>query len=611
MARVRRKRDLETKILVRLTLCGGLVLGGLALAMHLANARAATRQHIPANPITMVRELVRGQLDWPAPATTIVLIELAVLAFVALLLRIVLKWRARGRLAIDDKAWFMATGKELLPVTEEYARERAEALGMRLGRGDAPGIPIGAAVAGGRTLYGTYQDLHLDIWGPSQGKTTARVIPAILTAIGPVLVTSSKREVVDATCDVRAQKGSPVFIFDPQGIAHGSANSSEDATRHWFWDPLAWVDVRQSGCELRAARLAGHFADAEAGTAARGYFEIEAEDLLAGLFLAAAAGSRPITQVWEWVTNARDTEPIELLRYAELHRAASALAASYHLDIRQQSGIFGTAKQMLRCLQYPEFHPWVTRGEDRRQFDELEFLESNGTLYSLSIEERGSAAPLVSALIEAVLDVADRRASRSAGGRLAIPLLAVLDDAANVVRWHDFPQRYSRYASRGIILMTMLQSWAQGVRRWGPDGMNELWSAATIKVLGGGVDDVPFLRDRVEGIGSHEVQSRSMNLSTRGLGYSTSISSENTLGVAELRALPRGRAVLFAAGVPPALIRTVPWWDGEYAGAVRDSLEARGPFRTRATIADLIGSSSLTKSSAAAEPSRIEEVRPL
>ena len=43
--------------------------------------------------------------------------------------------------------------------------------------------------------------------------------------------------------------------------------------------------------------------------------------------------------------------------------------------------------------------------------------------------------------------------------------------------------------------MTMLQSWSRGVHVWGREGMRKLWSAATIKLYGGGVSEVDFLHD--------------------------------------------------------------------------------------------------------------------
>ncbi|MBF6435838.1 type IV secretory system conjugative DNA transfer family protein [Nocardia cyriacigeorgica] len=586
----------------------GAVLATLWLALHLGNLLAVTRQDIPVNPIEIVAGLIRGKLHWPRGATVILLLVIATAIAVVVIRRRLQARRNKGRLGVDDKADVMGNGSAIASLTEAGVREKAKQLGVRLGYDDAPGVPIGIGVADGVMLYGSYEDLHLDIWGPRQGKSTSRVIPAILTAIGPVLATSNKRDVVDATRDVRAAKGSPTFVFDPQGVA------GEEAS--WYWDPLGWVDARHEGCEMRAARLAGHFADGDDGSDAKtdAFFDPEAEDLLAGLFLAAAVGGKPITQVWEWVTNPGNIEPIQLLRDTGHDFTASGLASQYNTDDRTRSGIFGTAKKMVRCLKLTNVHPWVTPGGSRQQFDELDFIERNGTLYSLSLEGRGSASPLVSALTEAVIDIAMRKAARSAGGRLPIPLLAVLDEAANVVRWKDLPKQYSHFGSRGIVVMTVLQSWAQGVRCWGEAGMNALWSAANIKVLGSGVDDTNFLRERSEAIGEHSSISASVSESKGSKSYSRSLGSSKTFTVQALATLPRGRVIVFPSGAPPVLVRTVPWWEGDYAAAVQQSIEQHDPQR-KTVITDLIPAPSLSKAVPSAEPGagsgQIEEVRPL
>lgn len=588
------------------------VLGTLWIALQLGNQMSATPQDFPINPIEIVAGLARGRFTWPTASTVIVLLVLLTVVAIILVRRQLRKRQSKGALPVDEKAQYMGSGGAIYGLTEAGVREKAEQLGMRLGYDDAPGVPLGIGVADGVMLYGSYEDLHLDIWGPRQGKSTSRVIPAILSAIGPVLATSNKRDVVDATRDVRESKGSPTFVFDPQGVA--------DESPSWYWNPLAWVDAGREGCEMRAQRLAGHFADAdnggESGKSDDNFFDPEAEDLLAALFLAAAVAQRPITQVWGWVTNPVDTEPIELLRGVRHDFIASGLAMQYNADPRTRSGIFGTAKKMVRCLQLSNVHNWILPGSDpvtgqtRRQFDELEFIERNGTLYCLSLEGRGSAAPLVSALTEAVIDVAMRKASRSRGGRLPIPLLAVLDEAANVVRWKDLPKQYSHFGSRGIVVMTVLQSWAQGARCWGEAGMSALWSAANIKVLGPGVDDMNFLRDRSEAIGEYDAISQSVSESKGGKSYSRSLSSSKTFSVNALTTLPRGRAIVFTSGQPAVLLRTVPWWEGEYSADVKKSIAQHDPQR-KTEITDLFGSPSLTKAEPPQEYGQVEEVRPL
>jgi type IV secretory pathway TraG/TraD family ATPase VirD4 len=181
-----------------------------------------------------------------------------------------------------------------------------------------------------------------------------------------------------------------------------------------------------------------------------------------------------------------------------------------------------------------------------------------------------------------------REANRSAGGRLPVPLLAVLDEAANVVRWRDLPKQYSHFGSRGIVVMTMLQSWAQGVRAWGADGMNALWAAANIRVIGSGVDDTMFLRERSEAIGDYDSISKSTSYSSTSRSYSASLGSSRTLSLSELVGLPRGRAVVFPAGGKAAMVRTVPWWDGEYKEHVEASIANHLPGMRPTTIDDLV-----------------------
>ncbi|MBH0774947.1 type IV secretory system conjugative DNA transfer family protein [Nocardia bovistercoris] len=559
---------------------GFAVFGTLYIALHLGSIFTTPRQKIPLNPIDILARMVRGDLHWPIASTVLVLLVIAAVIGYLVLRRRAATRATIGRLPVDDKADVMGNGGAIASLTESGVRDKARQLGIRLGSEDTPGVPIGIGVADGQMLYGSYEDLHIDIWGPRQGKSTSRVIPAILTAIGPVLATSNKRDVVDATRDVRAEKGSPTFVFDPQGVA------AEEPT--WYWDPLKWVDPSSPGYEMRAARLAGHFADSDDGSDAKGdaFFDPEGEDLLAGLFLAAAVKNHPITKVWEWVTHPTDETPIAVLRAAGHEFSADGLAGQYHADERTRSGVFSTAKKMVRCLKLTNVHDWVTPGTTtlasghqvrRGLFDELQFIEANGTLYSLSLEGRGSAAPLVSALTEAVIDVAMRKASRSRGGRLEIPLLAVLDEAANVVRWKDLPKQYSHFGSRGIVVMTVLQSWAQGARCWGDDGMSALWSAANIKVLGSGVDDTNFLRDRSEALGEYDAISQSVSESSSGKSYSRSLGSSKTFSVNGLATLPRGRVIVFSSGAPPVLVRTVAWWESEYAADVERSIAKHDP----------------------------------
>ena len=539
----------------------------LNVAVRLGHQLDGTGVELSSNPFAFTLGVVMGRVPWPASATWIVIVLLAiVLALVVLAIIGVVRYR-KGRTRVDRASSYMGRGKDV----EGLSKRNAQAQATRLGVTGSLGVPIGKTL-GQMPLYGTWEDMHIDIWGPRTGKTTSRAVPAILEAPGGVLVTSNKRDVVDATRDVRAEAG-PVWVFDPQGIA------LENPT--WWWNPLSYVTD-----EVRAAKLADHFASGsrDPGAKTDAYFDPAGQDLLAGLLLAAALDSRPITDVYGWLTRPTEEEPIGILRRGGYDLTADQVRGVITAPEKQRGGIYGTAQQMASCLTNRQVAAWVNpQGEPdlRPQFDPAAFVRDGGTLYSLSKEGRGTAGPLVTALTVAVVEAAEELAAGSAGGRLSVPLLGVLDEAANVCRWRELPNLYSHYGSRGIVLMTILQSWSQGVEVWGESGMKKLWSASNVKVYGGGVSEGAFLEDLSRVIGDYDRLSSSTSTGRGHRTISQQLHRERILDVADLAAMPKGRAVVLASGARPTLIRTQPWMTGPHATAVRASIAAHDPQAER------------------------------
>ncbi|MFI2373183.1 type IV secretory system conjugative DNA transfer family protein [Streptomyces sp. NPDC018833] len=527
-----------------------------------------------ANPFVYVIGLAGGETHWPGTAASAIAAGegLLVLVLALLVTRAVLKRSARPK--IDRTARHLGRGKDL----DKLSAAGAAATAARLGtKADLPGVFIGRTLTGGRPMYGSFEDMHIDIWGPRTGKTTRRAIPAICDAPGSVLVTSNKRDVVDATRGVREAKGK-VWVFDPQGRA------GEPPT--WWWNPLSYVtDVS------RARKMAAHFAlgSRDHGARTDAFFEPAGQDLLANLLLAAAESKAPITQVYTWLTKPKDDAPVRILRTHGHILPADSVEGVVTAPEKQRGGIYGTAMQMASCLVNPAVHPWITQGSGlakRPEFLPEDFVRDDlGTLYSLSREGKDSAGPLVTALTVAVVEAAEEAATTQPGGRLQVPLLGVLDEAANVCRWADLPDLYSHYGSRGIILMTILQSWAQGIEVWGEKGMEKLWSAANIRVYGGGVSDTRFLGDLSQLAGEFEAETVSVSYqpAQQGMGLfsnrSTSHTSrrERVLDVSDLGSMPPGRALVLASGTPPVLVATVPWWESTHADAVKASLAVHDP----------------------------------
>ena len=536
--------------------------GGAYAAVHIGSWMAGLPTP-PGHPIDLIAGLVKGKVIWPAQATVVV----AVIAGLILVLAIVVlvAWRkgASKRTRVDRAAGHMGRGKDL----DHLGTKRATATAVRLGVENSTGVRLGRSVAGKRPLWASWEDMLILIAGPRTMKTTSYAVPAILDAPGAVIATSNKRDIVDVTRPIRAEAGE-VWVFDPQAVA--------EEPPAWWWNPLSYVRN-----EATAGNMAQHFANGsrEPGTKPDAYFDPAGQNLLKAFLLAASLDSAPVTQVYTWLTRPHDEAPAELLRAAGYDLLSDMVLGHIREPEKQRAGVYGTARQMVSCLTDGEVSQWVTPARDttvdtdpRPQFVPENFVRSKGTLYSLSREGVGTAGPLVTALTVAVVEAAEKYATSQPGGRLATPLLGILDEAANVCRWKALPDQYSHYGSRGIILMTILQSWSQGVEVWSLEGMRKLWSASNVKIYGGGVSEVGYLDELSRLIGQYSYINVSRSHSRHGSSSSRQENKDEILSVADLTALPRFRAILLASGAPATMIETIPWMSGPHAQKVKDSL---------------------------------------
>jgi type IV secretory pathway TraG/TraD family ATPase VirD4 len=248
----------------------------------------------------------------------------------------------------------------------------------------------------------------------------------------------------------------------------------------------------------------------------------------------------------------------------------------------QQDGVFGFARSMMSSLLIPRALRWVAPDidahgksvDDRPRFSPRDFVTTTDTLY-LHSEKGNYATPLVAALTQAVLDAGRHRAHQLRSGRLDPPLLLVLDEAANICPLRTLPDGYSTCGGFGIPAITVLQSFEQGIEAWGPAGMKKLWDASTMRLYVGGSGDPHFLDTLSKLLGPRD---RTVTAtSTNGQGRtSTSYNTrrDNLADVADLSALPEGRALLFSTKARPTLLRTRPWWDTKHAPAIEASIEA-------------------------------------
>jgi type IV secretory pathway TraG/TraD family ATPase VirD4 len=409
----------------------------------------------------------------------------------------------------------------------------------------------------GPALYASWEDTIVAFMAPRSGKTTAMGVPHVLSAPGPVVATSIKADLWAATSRLREACGT-VWLFDPQRITC--------QRQQWWWDPLGGLATVEA-----AHRMAAHFVLTVADSRRRDLWGPAAQELLCALLLAAAGSGRSLRDVARWLDETVSPTPAELLIAAGFRALASSLRGAQHGAPETRDGIYQTARTAAACLHDEEIMAWVTPPATALPaLDPAAFAASRDTLYLLT-ESRAAASPLIAALTDQAMR-AGRRQAELAGGRLDPPMVLILDEAANICRIADLPDLYSHLGSRGMVPVTILQSYQQGVSVWGEPGMAALWGAATRKVIGAGIDDPRLARDLATLVGRHDVHVRSASYGDGRASEQISLRRQDILQPADIRALPAGTALLLATGARPALIRLRPWYAGPDARRISEAI---------------------------------------
>ena len=508
-----------------------------------------------------------GAGPWPWPHTDPATVRIGSAALLAVLLTAggLLGYRAWLRTPRSDSI-YRQLGRQQPVAPLALPAQRAAAARLRpttlagtkpgaVGPGDV-GLALGQVDTGtgaGLMTYAGWEDVLLCVMAPRSGKTTSVAIPAVCSAPGAVVATSNKLDIL-FTAAMRAEAtGLTPWVFDPQEVAR--------TPQTWWWDPLAGISTVEE-----AERLAGHFI-CEVEDEKNSIWPMSATELLSALLLAANLTGADLTQVYKWLADEHDPAPVAALAAGGFDVLAGSLRGLGHAAPETRASVYFTARSGARCLRNPQITAWVT--PPRRSMPRLDpgaFLAGRNTLYLLSKDSGGSAAPLVAALTDRVLR-AGVRLAEARGGRLDPPLVVVLDEAASVAPIRDLPKLYSHYGSRGILPVTILQSLAQGETVWGKTGMAALWSAATIKLIGAGIDDEETASKISRLVGEQPVAVVSVSTGRSG-SRSTSLTHRPILTPAQVRSLPKGTALLLATGTPATLLRLNPHYRGPHAGAI-------------------------------------------
>lgn len=446
---------------------------------------------------------------------------------------------------------------------EKVSATRAEKMAGKLIKNYDPlmsaGYPLGRNLIDGQAMSSSWEDMVVVLAGPRSGKSLCYAIPGCLSAPGPLVATSNKRDILDVTMPVRSHDhpGATQWVFDPEHIAHPGTGKAP-----WVWNI---VDSIHEIADAKRIADCWRYASGQPATGGDDFFPGTAAQQLADYLLAAAVADRTVEDVFIWATNERNTTPATILSKAGYTALAARTNGVLGLTPETRSGVFGSLQSMVAFLADESVREWVVPvpGDERPRFDPFSFATSEDSLYLLSAKGRPSTA-LTSALTATVAFEGFRRAQAEFGGRLPVPECFVLDEAANICRWPELSDVYSYFGSAGLPIMTIWQNPDQGEEAFGKTSFGSLYNNANVTVYLGGIKSTSFLNDLSALVGRQEVVRANTSISEHGRrNVSRSIQWEDILPASRLAEWPVGRALILASQARAQIVRTQPWIENE------------------------------------------------
>ncbi len=327
------------------------------------------------------------------------------------------------------------------------------------------------------------QQAVLVLGPPRSGKTSGLIIPAVLAASGPVVSTSTKGEVMQATAASRSRLGR-IWLFDPSGT-----EPTPEGVLALHWSPIrsarTWDGARAIADAMVGASSAGE------GVENASYWTESAKTLLAPLLHAAALGGYTITDVRRWVSRRELVGAGDILESAGADAAFDDLAAISATEEREKSSIYSTARIVLTAYGSDA----AAARSQRQNFDVDGFVRSTDTVYITAPSHlQNILAPLVVGLLEEIRNATYDLARRQARGEEppTRPVLWALDELANIAPLKKLPGIVSEAGGQGLQIMACFQDLSQARARWGTaaDGFLSLFGT---KVVFRGIGDKPTL----------------------------------------------------------------------------------------------------------------------
>ncbi|WP_375502682.1 type IV secretory system conjugative DNA transfer family protein [uncultured Jatrophihabitans sp.] len=442
-------------------------------------------------------------------------------------------------------------------------------VGWRVGRSQSPR---------GIELWSRY-DRTTGVYGEQgSGKTLDVLAPALLAHRGAGMATLTKVDDLLLTAGRRQRpltEGGlprPIAVLDPFGAAPGMPE--------FVWDPIAGC-VDPKVAEKRAkAFAAGTVTGAVTGGRQDGaarFYAAETAKVVQGFLHAAALTGRNLDHILEWIANPVAAEqPAEILRQHP-HAAKfwdGLLAGALHGSADTVGNTVTTVQQAMALFFQPEIRARCIPSRGRPATDIADLMAKQGTIYLLGREDPyASAAPLMTAIAEHVLDTALCIATNAPHGRMTPCFLACLDELPSTTPLPTLRVRMANERALGLSFIYASQTWKQMVVAYGEDEALSLFGLTNNLVIFGGGKDVQFYRELSELIDDVRISRQTVSDGPGGIGTSRSGEDVRVLRPGDIRRIQEKHALVIAGNAPPIIAKLRRCFDGKDGQQLKADLE--------------------------------------
>ena len=396
---------------------------------------------------------------------------------------------------------------------------------------------------------------------PRSGKTSAVMIPALMSCSGAAVSTSTKPDVMDATVIARSEVGQ-AWLFDPSG----GERRLPEGVRRLCWSPVAaassWDEALVMARAMTACTRVG------SGTTNENHWTERAAALLAPLLYAAQLTGRPIGEVLRWTLRQDLAPAMSALADGGSEIAADVLVGIEKTDARERSSIFSATAGVLAAYNADA----VRATAAHPNFDPDRFAASTDTIYITAPEHKQAlCAPLIVGLLEQIRHAVYQRAATQTIDGPA--MLWALDELANIAPIHDLPALVSQAGGQKLQVMIGLQDLSQARTRWGADAADGFLSLFQTKLILNGIADTRSLEAISIALGEYDRDTVNHSLGRSDpqewfgttthsdtVGYQTQ--RQRVLTPGEIARLPDGQGLLLQ-GADWQLLGLTPWHRSE------------------------------------------------